>query len=138
MEMAYFNMTWFIHIWKSQVPLNIIIFSWLGWQDHALTWDNLWNWGFIGLVYCSLCCYSSKLVTHLLLHFTFSLTIGPRMLSLYTIPPIAFLFVEYCLRWGISQRGNFIGHTTIYFLGYLEASQQFHIKWDSSMYALYY
>lgn len=59
------EMSRFSKIWKWQVPIKIILFSWLTWRNKILTWDNLMERGHSIPGYCVFCRAASESANHI-------------------------------------------------------------------------
>ena len=59
-------------IWKSIVPLKIVLFAWLVLRNKILTWENLRNGGWEGPRRCVLCGDNEETKCHLFIFCPFA------------------------------------------------------------------
>jgi len=79
---------WFRSIWKSHVPVKIILFVWIFLQNHVLTRENYKLHGGIGPSVCHLCLRNDNTTQHIQVDCEISKYIWKEVCSLLKLHDI--------------------------------------------------
>ena len=66
---------WFKEVWRWNIPLKTVLFSWLMLAERILTWNMLQKKGFAGPGICPLCHDAEESITHLMIKCSFSVQV---------------------------------------------------------------